>query len=475
MKKSSYPYYLANQAVTSKNQMLVVDKFTHEEFVTVSVADEATISEAISQCEKAAPAMKSLKGFQKRAILEQCSKSFAERKEELAQTLTREVGKTLLESRIEVGRMIDTFQIAAEESVRNHGEWFSLDRLEKSQNYSAMTKRVPVGPCSFIVPFNFPLNLAAHKVAPAIAAGCPFVLKPASKTPVTALLMGEVLAQTALPKGAFSILPCDRKGADLFTEDSRLKLLSFTGSASVGWDLKSRAGKKKVTLELGGNAACIVDKDADLDFAVTKLTAGAFGMAGQSCISVQRILIHSSLMGTLREKLVAAAKKVKMGDPKKEDTQLGPMISVADAKRIETWVNEAKAKGAVVLCGGNRSESFYEPTLLEKVDLKSPLWQEEAFAPVALLEPFSDFSEAIQKVNGTHYGLQVGIFTQNLTHALKSWEHCEVGGVIINDIPTFRADQMPYGGVKDSGFGREGIRYAMEDMTEPRLLVINER
>jgi acyl-CoA reductase-like NAD-dependent aldehyde dehydrogenase len=455
--------------------MPVTDKFSLDAFASVSLADEKTIFEAISQCEKAFSAMKKLKGFQKREILESCIDSFTRRKEEFAQVLTQEVGKTIQEARVEVARMIDTFRIASEEAVRNHGDWFSLDRLEKSQNYSAMTKRVPVGPCSFIVPFNFPMNLTAHKVAPAIAAGCPFILKPASRTPVSVLMMGEVLSQTALPPGAFSILPCDRKAAELFTSDERLKLLSFTGSALVGWELKKKAGKKKVVLELGGNAASIVDKSADIDFSVTKLTSAAFGMAGQSCISVQRILVHSSILSEVREKLVGAANKIKMGDPKKEETQLGPMISLEDAKRIESWVNEAKIKGAKVLCGGKRTDCFYQPTLVENVDKKSPLWQEEAFAPIAVIEPFTEFSEAIEKVNGTSYGLQVGIFTESLNHTLRSWDSFEVGGVVINDVPTFRTDQMPYGGVKDSGFGREGVRYAMEDMTELRLLVINER
>jgi acyl-CoA reductase-like NAD-dependent aldehyde dehydrogenase len=333
-------------------------------------------------------------------------------------------------------------------------------------------KRVPVGPCSFISPFNFPLNLAAHKVAPALACGCPFVLKPASLTPLGAIIIGEVLAETNLPKGAFSILPCHREGADLFTTDERLKLLSFTGSPEVGWDLKARAGKKKVVLELGGNAACIVDADADLEDAIQRIVIGAFYQSGQSCISVQRIIVHEAIYETFRDRLVAAVQPLKCGDPRQEDTFIGPIISLKEAERIDRWVQSAVKAGARLLCGGVREGTMIPATLLENVPRSEPAYAEEIFGPVALLSKFSRFEDALAEVNDSRFGLQAGIFTRDLYKALRAWDTLEVGGVVVGDAPSWRVDHMPYGGVKDSGLGREGIRYAIEDMTEARLMIV---
>jgi acyl-CoA reductase-like NAD-dependent aldehyde dehydrogenase len=335
-----------------------------------------------------------------------------------------------------------------------------------------MWKRVPLGPCSFISPFNFPLNLAAHKVAPAIAAGCPFVLKPASLTPVGALLIGEVLAETDLPRGAFSILPARRDGADLFTTDERLKLLSFTGSPAVGWDLKARAGKKKVVLELGGNAAVVVDADADLEDAVARIAFGAFYQSGQSCISVQRILVHEDVYARFRERLVAATAALRMGDPKDPECRIGPMISESEAARLEGWIRAAVAAGGRVLCGGKRDGVMHEATLLEDVPREQPIVCQEAFGPVAVLSRFRDFEAALAEVNEGDFGLQAGVFTRDLYKAQRAWDALEVGGVVIGDVPSWRVDHMPYGGVKDSGLGREGVRFAIEDMTEVRMLVV---
>ncbi|HAU14988.1 MAG TPA: aldehyde dehydrogenase, partial [Gammaproteobacteria bacterium] len=360
----------------------------------------------------------------------------------------------------------------AEEPARQYGETIPLDISARAKGYSGMTKRVPIGPCAFISPFNFPLNLAAHKVAPAIAAGCPFVLKPASLTPIGALLIGEILAETDLPKGAFSILPCRRDSADLLTEDDRLKLLSFTGSPDVGWQLKARAGKKPVVLELGGNAACVVDKDWDLDDAVARIIFGAFYQSGQSCIGVQRIYIHRSVYAPFKEKLVAKTKALKSGDPKDPDTFIGPMISEGEASRLHGWINDAVAAGATLLCGGDRDGTMLQATLLENVDPAQAVCAEEAFGPVAVLAPFDDFDAVLKDINSSRFGLQAGIFTRDLYQAQKAWDELEVGGVVIGDIPSWRVDHMPYGGVKDSGLGREGIRWAMEDMTELRLMVI---
>jgi acyl-CoA reductase-like NAD-dependent aldehyde dehydrogenase len=333
---------------------------------------------------------------------------------------------------------------------------------------------VPIGPCSFISPFNFPLNLVAHKIAPAIAVGCPFVLKPASLTPIGALIIGETLAETDLPEGAFSILPCQREGARLFTEDDRLKLLSFTGSPEVGWKLKSLAGKKKVTLELGGNAACIVDKDTDVDDAVERIIFGAFYQSGQSCVGVQRIMVHENIYQTFSDKLVARTKQLKMGDPKDEETFIGPMISEKEAIRLKSWIDHAVADNATLLCGGNRNGAMLDATLLTNVSKNEDIYAKEAFGPVAVISKFSDFNAAIDEVNNSAFGLQAGVFTRDLYHAQTAWDRLDVGGVIIGDVPSWRADQMPYGGVKDSGLGREGIRYAMEDMTEIRLMVIRD-
>ena len=401
-----------------------------------------------------------------------CVKRFEERYEELALALCIEAGKPIKDARGEVGRLIDTFRVAAEEAVRIDGEMPNLEISARAKGYRGMVKRVPIGPCSFISPFNFPLNLAAHKVAPAIAAGCPFVLKPASRTPIGAIIIGEVLAETDLPKGAFSILPCHREGADLFTTDERFKLLSFTGSPDVGWDLKARAGKKPVILELGGNAAVIVDEDADLDDAVERITFGAFYQSGQSCIGVQRILIHDAIYDELKTRLVEKTAGLKMGDPKDEDTFIGPVISEGEATRLENWVNEAVDAGATLLVGGKRDGAMLEATLLENAPKGTNIVEEEAFGPVAVISRFSDFDDALNTVNESKFGLQAGIFTRDLYKAQKAWDELEVGGVVIGDVPSWRVDNMPYGGVKDSGLGREGIRWAINDMTEERLLVI---
>lgn len=472
MLRPSYPYYLAGKAVPANTDLAVLDKYTGAVATRVALADAATVDRGIAAATAAAGPMRRLPAYQRQAVLEHCVRRFTDRAEEFAQALCVEAGKPVRDSRGEVSRLIDTFRVAAAESVRIHGEVLELAISPRARGYRGMTQRVPVGPCAFISPFNFPLNLAAHKIAPALAAGCSFVLKPASRTPVGALLIGEVLAETDLPQGAFSILPTTRDTADLLVTDTRIKLLSFTGSAAVGWDLKARAGKKKVVLELGGNAACIVDQDADLDDAVRRLVFGAFYQSGQSCISVQRILGHDAIYAELRDRLVAATTALVVGDPRDETTFIGPLISEREAERIERWIASARQAGARVLCGGRRNGVLCEPTLLEAVPPDQPLCAAEAFGPVAVLSSFQRFGEALDQVNASRYGLQAGVFTRDLHRAQKAWDELEVGGVIIGDVPSWRVDHMPYGGVKDSGLGREGIRYAIEEMTEPRLLVI---
>ncbi|ARS26274.1 aldehyde dehydrogenase family protein [Sphingomonas sp. KC8] len=473
--KDSYPLYLANEARMPNTDLAVTDKFTGEIATRVAMADATTIAAGIAAAVEAAEPMAQMASYERQAVLQHCVDRFKERADELAYALCVEAGKPIRDSRGEVGRLIDTFRIAAEESVRMTGEVQPLDISPRAKGYQGIWKRVPIGPCSFISPFNFPLNLAAHKVAPAIAVGCPFVMKPASRTPLGAIIMGEVLAETNLPSGAFSILPASRDGADLFTTDDRLKLLSFTGSPDVGWDLKARAGKKKVVLELGGNAAVIIDADADLDDAVDRTVFGAFYQSGQSCIGVQRILVHDKVYDAFRDKLVAKTRTLIAGDPHGEQTFIGPMIDVKEAARLSDWISEATAKGATLLCGGKRDGAMLEATLLEHVGRDTKLNIEEAFGPVAFLIRFSEWNESVAIVNDSKFGLQAGIFTRDIFKVLDAWDRLDVGGVVINDVPSYRVDNMPYGGVKDSGLGREGIRFAMEDMTEIRNLVIRRR
>lgn len=470
--KSVYPLYLNNEAQQPNTDLEVTDKFTGEVAFRVAQADAATIDAAIAGAVEAAEPMARMPSYERQEILNHCVSRFKERSEELAYALCVEAGKPIKDSEGEVSRLIDTFRIAAEESVRMTGEVQTMDISPRAKGYRGMWKRVPIGPCSFISPFNFPLNLAAHKIAPAIAVGCPFVMKPASRTPLGAIIMGEVLAETNLPKGAFSILPASRDGADLFTTDDRLKLLSFTGSPDVGWDLKARCGKKKVVLELGGNAAVIIDSDANLDDAMERVIFGAFYQSGQSCIGVQRILIHADVYDKFRDMLVAKARTLIAGDPKDRDTFIGPMIHVKEATRLDGWVQESVSLGGTLLCGGKRDGAMLEATLLENVPHEAKIVTEEAFGPVAVLSSFTDFGAAMAEVNNSKFGLQAGVFTRDLFKMFDCWDHLDVGGVVINDVPSFRIDNMPYGGVKDSGIGREGIRFAMEDMTEIRNLLI---
>jgi acyl-CoA reductase-like NAD-dependent aldehyde dehydrogenase len=475
MLEKSYPYYLANKAQTSKEMMDVTDKYTGKRATRVAVPDAAAVEKAIAAAVKATVPMREFKPWARQAVLQHCADRFEARREELAYALCVEAGKPIKDSDGEVTRLIETFRIAAEEAVRINGETINLEIAKRLDGYHGYTKRVPLGPVSFITPFNFPLNLVAHKVAPAIAAGCPFVLKPAERTPIGSLIIGEILAETDLPKGAFSILNLDGKHASPLVEDPRFKLLSFTGS-QIGWDLKAKAGHKKVTLELGGNAACIVDADqaSKLDKVVDRIIFGAFYQSGQSCISVQRIYVHESIYDELKRKLVAATKKLKSGDPKKKDTFIGPMIDEVAATRLHDWIEEARKAGAKLLCGGKRTGAMLEATLMENVPDSAKVNRMEVFGPFALLAPFKTFDDVVAMVNDSDYGLQAGIFTDSLNHAMRAWNELDQGGVIVNDIPSFRVDNMPYGGAKYSGIGREGVKYAIDDMSELRLMVIRD-
>ena len=473
--KKRWPYYLANKPVQANTALEVFDKFSGERVARVAFADATAIDAAIAAAHAAREPMAAFPPDARRDVLEHCVKRFEARSEELALALCIEAGKPIRDARGEVTRLIDTFRIAAGEATRIGGEVLELQLSPRTRGYRGMTKRVPVGACSFITPFNFPLNLVAHKVAPAIAAGCPFVLKPAAKTPLGALIIGEVLAETELPAGAFSILPCSNEDAAALVEDERIALLSFTGGL-VGWDMKARAGRKKVTLELGGNAACIVDADPGrrLDEVVERLVFGAYYQSGQSCISVQRILVHRDVHDALVKKLVAAVKKLKAGDPREEATFIGPVIDEAAATRIDGWIHAALRGGAKALVRGKRLGNLLGASLLRDVPHDADLQRKEAFGPIACIDVFDNFDDAIARVNDSDFGLQAGVFTARIDHAMRAWDRLEVGGVVVGDVPSFRVDNMPYGGIKQSGLGREGVRCAIEDMTEPRLLVLRD-
>lgn len=468
----SFPFYLAGIPVRVNTELAISNKFNGEVAFRCSLADAAVIDRAIAASTRAFEETRRMPSFARQAVLRHVLARVDQHREELARTVAIEAGKPIRDARAEVGRMIDTFHIAADESVRIGGEYLPLDISPRSRGYEGITRRFPLGPCAFITPFNFPLNLVAHKVGPAIASGCPFVLKPASSTPISALILAGILAETDWPKAAFSVLPCESQNAQALITDERIKLLSFTGSPQVGWAMKSKAGKKKVVLELGGNAACIVDEGCDVAAVADRLIIGAFYQSGQSCISVQRILAHQSLYDPLRMALRERAERLVAGDPLNENTFLGPLISEDDAKRTEEWVREAVAEGATIACGGTRNGSFFDATILENVNPKMKVSCVEVFGPVATLQPFNDFTDAISIANDSDFGLQAGVFTNNLHHAWLAFRELEVGGVIINDIPSFRVDSMPYGGVKESGYGREGVHYAIEEMTELKLMVI---
>ena len=473
MLQETYPLWVGSRPEEPNHDLEVLDKYSGEVATRVPKADVETIERAIAASVRAREACASMPAYARQAVLMHCAQRFQERFDELALALCIEAGKPIQHSRGEVTRLIDTFRLAAEESVRIVGEVMPLDVSPRAKGYRGQWKRVPIGPCSFIAPWNFPLNLVAHKVAPALAVGCPFVLKPASATPVGALLIGEILAETDLPEGAFSILPCGREAAEPFTTDERLKLLSFTGSPEVGFDLKARAGKKQVVLELGGNAAVVVDETwDDLDDAVERIVFGAFYQSGQSCIGVQRIFLQEEIYDEMKERLVERTKRLKAGNPREESTFVGPIISEKEATRLESWIRSAEEKGGTLLCGGRREGNLLEATLLENVSREQDLVCNEAFGPVAVISSFKGFEAALAEVNDSKFGLQAGIFTRDLYRAERAWDVLEVGGVLIGEVPSWRVDHMPYGGVKESGIGREGIRWAIEDMTEVRLLVI---
>jgi acyl-CoA reductase-like NAD-dependent aldehyde dehydrogenase len=430
---------------------------------------------AISAAVKAFGTTRRLPAFERQRVLRRVAQNIAERKAEFAHTLAQEAGKPIKAARTEVERALFTFTVAAEESTRIYGEYLPLDWQEYTAGRWGIVRRFPLGPIAGITPFNFPLNLVAHKLAPAIAAGCSMVLKPAPQTPLSALLLAEAVQQAGWPDGALNVIPLSNEDAGLLVTDDRLKMISFTGSAAVGWQIKKNAGKKKVILELGGNAGVIVHSDADLAYAADRCVAGSFAYAGQTCISVQRILVERSVCAKFTDLLLAGVAELKTGDPLDESSDLGPLIRESDAIRASDWVQEAVRGGARLLCGGRRNGPMLEPTVLTGTRPEMKVNCQEIFAPVVTVEPYDDFHDALRQTNNSPYGLQAGIFTRDVKLLFNAYEELEVGGLIAGDVPSFRIDHMPYGGVKDSGMGREGLRYAIEEMTEPKLLVMNLR
>ncbi|HVL52900.1 MAG TPA: aldehyde dehydrogenase family protein, partial [Vitreimonas sp.] len=469
----AHPIYLAGRWVDSPDELEIANPARPDDPAgrTYSATAEQ-YEEAVEAAVRAFDVTRKLPAYERGRILREISAGIRDRREELGKLIATEAGKPIRDALVEVDRAVLTFRLGAEEAERMVGETIPLDLMPASKGRMGITRRFPIGPIAGISPFNFPLNLAAHKLAPAIASGNPIVLKPPSKDPLTMLTVAEIVDQAGVPEGSVSILPMSRELGDRMVEDARFKLLTFTGSPSVGWRMKERAGKKKVVLELGGNAGVIVDETADLDWAVKRILVGAFAYAGQVCISVQRMYVHERIWDAFMDRFVEGARALKVGDPLDTTTDVGPMVDGNAAARTQTWVDEAVELGGKLRLGGTADGGYFPPTILTDVPLSAQVCSNEAFAPLVVAFPFSDFDEAVRGVNDSFFGLQTGVFTNDLRNAWAAFGELEVGGVIVNDIPTYRIDHMPYGGVKDSGLGREGLRWAIEDMTELRLMVL---
>jgi acyl-CoA reductase-like NAD-dependent aldehyde dehydrogenase len=475
MAVSTYGFLLNGRWIEDGPAIEVRSPFDGQTVANVIAARREHAEEAIAGAAAAFSVTRKLAAFERQRVLDRVSAAIAARSEEFARMMALEAGKPLRTARAEAGRAAFTFKTAGEESTRIYGEYLPLDALDIGQNRWGIVRRFPLGPISAITPFNFPLNLVAHKIAPAIAAGCTIVLKPAPQTPVSALMLARIVQEAGWPAGALSVLPLSNEDAAPLIEDDRIKMLTFTGSTAAGWALKKRAGKKRVTLELGGNAAVVVHSDADLEYAADRCINVGFGYSGQSCISAQRILVHQPAYEKFLEMCLERVRRLKTGNPLDEATDIGPLIRESDAARAESWVREAVAEGAQLLCGGGRQGSIMEPTLLTRTQSHMKVNCEEVFAPVKTIEPYASFEEALWRVNDSPYGLQAGVFSRDIGLVFKAFEEIETGGVMANEVPTFRTDPMPYGGVKDSGMGREGLRYSIEEMTERKLLMMNLR
>ena len=470
---AEYPIYVGGEWTKTSRELKVTAPYDGSVVGRTWLAGPEELERATQAAVDVFPTFSRMPIYDRVELLKGLSAKLRENRQLVIETIAREAGKIIGEATTETDRGIFTLDTAAEEAKRIEGDVIPLDLLPSSKGRFGIVRRFPIGPIAGISPFNFPLNLALHKVAPAISSGNPIVLKPPTFAPLTMLLIARFADEIGLPNGVLSVLPMDRETGNTMVSDERFKLLSFTGSPDVGWKMKAHAGMKKVVLELGGNAGVLIDDDADIDFAISRIRMGAFSYAGQVCISVQRVFVLESRYQEVRDKLVKAASSLRTGDPLDPATELGPMIDDKAAGRAQEWVANAAREGATILTGGKANGMFFEPTVIENAKRESFVCSREAFAPLVTIFPVKSFSEGIDQLNDSEYGLQAGIFSNRLEQALTAFERVEAGGVIINDVPTYRIDHMPYGGVKSSGLSREGIRYAIEDMTEPRLMVLN--
>ncbi|EDM25240.1 NAD-dependent aldehyde dehydrogenase [Lentisphaera araneosa HTCC2155] len=469
-----YPIYIGGREYSSDIVTESTCVYSQKKFAEVSLANPEHIEQAIEIGHKAKNSMKNLSAHQKRKVLLECRDLFEVNFEDLAETITLESGKTINESRAEMQRVISTFDYASIEVMKMDGEVLAMDTHANSEEFECLIKRFPKGLCTFITPFNFPINLIAHKVAPAIAAGCPFIIKPSDKTPICALKFAEILKQTSLPKEAFSVLPCSNEDSLKLVKDERISFLSFTGSEKVGWMLKGLAGKKSVCLELGGIASCAVYPDTDLANASKNILTAAFGQAGQSCISLQKLYIHNEVKESLIKLLVDGCKDIVLGDPSDQKTKLGPLINEDSLQRVQKLINQSVKTGTEIITGGKRRNNSFEPTILTKLDINDPISTQEVFAPLFIVEEFNNSDELFQIINKSPYGIHVGIYSSNIKLAMRAWNELECTSVVFGHVPTWRSDKMPYGGIKNSGCGREGLKYAIEEMTELKSLVIKK-
>ncbi len=471
--KKEYGFLSRGEWCQSDTKLPVKNPYNSETFSSTFRPTTEDIGRAIEGAKHSFQDTKILPSHTRSSICHHVAKRIEEDNDGIAKVLSLEAGKPISQARIEVERAVATFTAAAEEAKRLDGEVIPLDWDKSSEKRIAIMRRFPVGPALAITPFNFPLNLVAHKVAPAIACGCPIVVKPSSMTPLCSIILAEIVLEAGYPPSAMSVLPVSGNDAETLVSDERFRLITFTGSPDVGWSMKEKSGKKKVILELGGNAGVIIHRDADLDYAVSRCLTGGFYYSGQSCISVQRIFLHEEIYDSFMSGFLEGVSKLIVGDPLDEKTQVGPMISEDEAVRVEQWVQEAVSSGGKILIGGKRENSIFQPTILTDIKPDMKVSRKEIFAPLVVVEKYKDINDAIAWVDNSVYGLQAGIFTRDIGSVFKAFEEIEVGGLIANDVPTFRIDHMPYGGVKNSGMGREGPRYAIEDMTEMRLLVLN--
>jgi len=467
------PLFIDGQWMETGKDMLVQSPWDGREVARVALGGEEHMERATAAAVRAFSETRRLSRRQRSDILHAIAASLARRKDEIALTMTDEMGKPLQYARAEVDRAVTTFTLAAEEAKRWTGEIVPVDIEPHTKGFHAHTVMVPIGPIAAISPFNFPLNLVAHKLAPALAVGSTMVLKPARQTPLEALALAQAVEEAKAPAGAFNVVNCEPALGERLATDDRFPMLTFTGSVGIGWRLKKLAWKKRVTLELGGNAACIVHEDADLDYAVSKCLSGGFGQAGQSCISVQRILVHEAIAAEFEKRFVAGVAKMKVGDPRDPETVVGPVIDQGAADRLETWIAEAVKGGARLLAGGRRDKNLIPPTVLADAGRDLKVSCQEVFGPVVTLGRYRDFEAAVKEADDSEFGLQAGVFTHDIRLIRHAVEHLHVGGLMVNEVPTTRVDSMPYGGVRDSGLGREGPRYSMHEMSEPKLVLFN--